>query len=203
MQRNLLRALLLAMTVLLVGALPAVAQSEDEGWLLANEDDSVVIAVQRDVAVGPTEQADGILVVEGERRHRRHRRPRLSAADADVTISGSERRIEDIFIAGGTLTLEDGATVGDVYYTGTEISGSDDDRHHRGEIRDAEEELRGRARGPWPCCLIVLLIFVAIGGVHRHAGDDPAGHRLRHRAGPACRAPPSATTCSRPSSWAC
>ncbi len=162
MERNLLRALLLAMTVLLVGALPAAAQTEDEGWLLANEDDSVVISIQRDVAVGPADQADlvivtdGVATIEGNVEN-------IAAADADVTVSGSTARVERIFIATGTLTLEDGATIGDVYYSGTEVT-QDDTVIVEGEVTDAQDEIVG-ALAAVVALLIVLLIFVLIGSV--------------------------------------
>ena len=162
MQRYLLRALLLAMTVLLVGALPAAAQSEDEGWLLANQDDSVVIGIQRDVAVGPAEQADLILVTEGVALIEGNVTT-LAAADADVTVSGSTARIDDIWMANGTLTLESGATVGDVHYAGTVIS-QDATVTIEGEVRDAEEDFVGWLAA-LAVLLVVVLIFVAIGSV--------------------------------------
>jgi hypothetical protein len=161
MQRNLLRALLLAMTVLLVGALPAAAQSEDEGWLLANEDDSVLIAIQRDVAVGSTESAEGIIVVEGEALIEGTVET-IFAADADVTISGAGAVVEQIFAVSGTLTVADGATIGDAFYTGTEVS-DDGTVTVTGEgLVDAQDELVG-ALAAIVALLIVVIIFVAIG----------------------------------------
>lgn len=162
MQRNLLRALLLAVTVLLVGALPAAAQSEDEGWLLTNQDDSVVIAVQRDVAVGPADQVESIVIAQGVATIEGNVE-NLVAADTDVTISGSTARVDKIFIAAGTLTLENGATIGDAYYTGTEVS-QDDTVLVDGEIFDAQDELVASLAAV-AALLIVVLIFVAIGGV--------------------------------------
>ncbi len=94
MQRNLWRALLLAMTVLLVGAFPAAAQSEaDDGWLLTSSDDSVLIGVKRDVAVGPTEQADGVIIVEGNAQIEGAVEG-IFAVDADVVITGSGASVE-------------------------------------------------------------------------------------------------------------
>jgi hypothetical protein len=162
MERNVLRALLLAMTVLLLGALPAAAQSDDDGWLLANDDDSVLIGIERDVSVGPTDQADLVIVtesvatIEGSVEN-------LAAAESDVTVSGSTARVERIFIATGTLTLEDGATVGDVFYSGTEVT-DDGTIIVEGEITNAQEELVG-ALAAVVAVLIVVLIFVLVGGV--------------------------------------
>jgi len=39
---------MLAMTMLIVGALPALAQSDD-GWMLTSEDDSVLVGYVMDV----------------------------------------------------------------------------------------------------------------------------------------------------------
>ena len=55
MQRNLWRALLLAMTVLLIGALPVLAQSSDEGRLLKSDEGSVLVGIQNDVALASGE----------------------------------------------------------------------------------------------------------------------------------------------------
>ena len=161
MQRNMWRALLLAMTVLLIGALPAAAQSED-GWLLSNEDDNVLIAIQRDIAVGPTEQADGIVVVEGEAVIEGNVES-LFAVDADVTISGSTAAVESLFTIAGTLTIDDGATIGDGFYTGTEVTIDEATVIVEGEIVNAQEELVG-AFAAVVAVLMVLLIFVIIGG---------------------------------------
>jgi MFS family permease len=162
MQRNLLRALLLAMTVLLVGALPAAAQSEDEGWLLSNQDDSVLLAIQEDVAVGPAEQADGIVIVKGTATIEGNVE-NLVAADADVTISGSTARVEHLFTVSGTLTLENGATIVDGYYTGTEVT-QDATVIVDGELVNAQEQIVG-ALAAVAALIVVVLIFVAIGGV--------------------------------------
>jgi hypothetical protein len=162
MQRNMLRALLLAMTVLLVGALPAAAQSEDEGWLLANEDGSVVLGVQQDVAVGPTETVEGIVLVDGDAVIEGNV-DTLAAADADVTISGSTARVNELYIAGGTLTLENGATIGDGYFWDTEIT-RDGTELIEGELSDAQSEFAG-ALVAVAALLFLLLIIVIIGGI--------------------------------------
>jgi hypothetical protein len=161
MQRNALRAFLLAMTVLLIGALPAAAQSDGEGWLLANEDDSVLIGIQQDVSVGPAEQADGIVVVDGQATIEGNV-DTLFATNSDVTVTGSTARIEQVFTIAGTLTLENGATLGDVYYAGTDVTQDDSVIIENGEAVNAQDELLG-ALGAVVAVLIVLLIFVAIG----------------------------------------
>jgi hypothetical protein len=162
MQRELLRALLLAVTVLLIGALPVAAQSEDEGWLLASEDESVVIAIQQDVTVGPAQQADSVVVVDGVASIEGNV-TNLAAADADVTVSGSTARVDKIFIAAGTLTLENGATVGDVFYADTVVS-QDDTVLVEGEIHDAQSELVASLAAV-VALLIVVVFFVAVGAV--------------------------------------
>jgi MFS family permease len=163
MQRNLVRALLLAMAVLLIGALPAAAQTQDEGWLLANEDDSVVIAIQRDVAVGALDTTDGIVVVEGQAVIEGTVET-IFAVDADVTVTGSSANVDQIFTIGGTLAIDNGATINDAYYTGTEVSVDETTVTVTGEVVDARDELVG-ALGAFALLMMVVLLFVAIGGV--------------------------------------
>ena len=164
MERNVLRALLLAMTVLLIGALPAVAQDETEGWLMANEDDSVVIAIQRDVAVGPADQADFILITDGVALIEGNVESLVGADDADITVSGSTARVENLFTFGGTLTLENGATIGEGYVGDTDVSQDETVIVESGELKDIEEEFVGWIAAV-AALLIVLLIFLAIGGI--------------------------------------
>jgi MFS family permease len=163
MERNVLRALLLAMTVLLIGALPVAAQSDEEGWLLANEDDSVVIGIQRDVAVGSADQADFVLVTEGQALIEGNVES-LVGADADVTVSGSTARVENLFTFGGTLTLENGATIGEGYIGDTEVSQDATVIIEDGELKDIQEEFVGWIAAI-AALLIVVLIFLAIGGI--------------------------------------
>jgi len=163
MQRNMWRALLLAMTVLLIGALPVAAQSEaEDGWLLTSSDDSVLIGIQRDVAVGATEQADGVVIVEGDALIEGAVES-LFAVDADVVITGSSAAVEQIFTIGGSLAIDDGATVTDGFYTGTEVSVSETANVADGAIVDAQEELAG-ALAAIIALIIVVLFFVLIGG---------------------------------------
>jgi MFS family permease len=161
MQRNVLRALLLAMTVLLIGALPAAAQDDDKGWLLANEDDSALIAVQRDIAVGQSETADGVVIVDGQAAIEGSVES-IFAVDADVTISGSSASVERVFTIAGTLTIADGATIGDAYYTGTEVTIDEANVTVTGEVTNAQEEVVG-ALAAVLAVLVVLVVFVVIG----------------------------------------
>lgn len=163
MQRNLVRALLLAMAVLLVGALPAAAQTQDEGWLLANEDDSVIIAIERDVAVGALDTADGIVIVEGQAVIE-GTVDTIFAVDADVTVTGSSADVDQIFTIGGTLAVDNGATINNAYYTGTEVSVDETTVTVSGEVINAQEELVG-ALAAFVMLMIVLVLFVAIGAV--------------------------------------
>ena len=163
MERNVLRALLLAMTVLLIGALPVAAQSDEEGWLVANEDDSVVIGIQRDVAIGSADQADFVLVTEGQALIEGNVES-LVGADADVTVSGSTARVENLFTFGGTLTLENGATIGEGYIGDTEVSQDETVIIEDGELKDIQEEFVGWIAAI-AALLIVVLIFLAIGGI--------------------------------------
>jgi hypothetical protein len=159
MQQNVWRAFLLAMTMILVGALPTMAQAED-GWLLASEDDSVLIGVQRDITINSTETADGVVVVEGDALILGAVEG-LFAVDANVTLSGAAANVQNLFTIGGTLVVETGATVGEGFYAGTEVNVSPT-AVIEGEIVNAQEELVG-ALAAIVALLVVGLIFLAIG----------------------------------------
>ena len=156
------RALLLAMSLLLLAAFPVAAQSdgEDEGWLLSSEDASVLIAAQQDVTVGPDEVVEGLVLLEGTGVIEGTVEGIL-AVDADVTISGPTAQVDRIFTISGSLTLADGAAVEDVFYTGTDVTGVDE-ALVTGELVNAQEELVG-ALAAIVAVLIVLIIFIAIG----------------------------------------
>jgi hypothetical protein len=160
MQRHLIRALLLAVSLLLLAAFPVTAQGEEEGWSFTSEDGNVLIAAQQDLAVGPTEAAEGLIVLDGSAVIEGTVEGIL-AIDSDVAISGPSASVERVFAAAGNLTIENGATVGDIYYTGTDVTGVDETLVS-GELVNAEEELVG-ALAAIVAVLIVLLIFVAIG----------------------------------------
>ncbi|MEX1294694.1 MAG: hypothetical protein AB1Z67_00850 [Candidatus Limnocylindrales bacterium] len=160
MERNVLRALLLAMTVLLVGALPVAAQSEEEGWQLTSEDG--VIAIEREVAVGATEQVDYVAIASGEALIEGSVE-RLWAADADVILRGPSAEVEQAFTAGGSLSLEGGAAIGDLYYAGTEVT-IDALSAVEGEFVDAEEEFAG-ALAAIVFALVVIGFILLIGAI--------------------------------------
>ncbi len=149
------------MTIIIVGALPAAAQSET-GWMLSSEDDSVLIGIQRDITVGATETAEGVVVVEGDALILGAVEG-LFAVDANVTLSGSAANVQNVFTVGGTLVVETGATVGEGYYAGTEVTVSPT-AVVEGEIVNAQEEMVG-ALAAIVALLIVGLIFIIIGGV--------------------------------------
>ncbi len=161
MQRNMVRAMLLAISLLLLVAIPVAAQSDDEGWSFSSTDDSVLIAAQQDIAVGPTESSDGLVVlestavVEGTVES-------LLAVDSDVTVTGASAQVERIFTIAGNLTVDGGATVGEIFYAGTELAVDETTATVTGDIVNAQEEIVG-ALAAVVAVLIVLLIFIAIG----------------------------------------
>ncbi len=161
MQRNVWRAFLFAMSMIIVGALPVMAQSEEPGWLLSSSDDSVLVAVGRDIAVGPTDTADGVMIVNGSARIEGVV-DGMVAVDADVIITGAGASVEKLFTLGGSLTLEAGAAVSELTYSGTDITGVDETLVS-GELVDAQQELAG-ALAALVAFLIVGLIFLIIGG---------------------------------------
>jgi len=210
MQRNLLRALLLAMAILLVGALPAMAQSDDglsladDGLSLTNDDGSVLIGLSNDVTLPAGAEADAIFVVnanalvEGTTKG-------LIAIDSDVTITGGDANVENVFAIGGSVNVENGATVDDITYIDSEV-GVASTAVLTGEIIDAEVELVD-ALAAVAVALLVIGFFIMIG-----AGLATLmaallvvawGTSQVRRAG--CVAPPStsATTSSRRSWSAC
>jgi hypothetical protein len=161
MQRNLVRAFMLAISVLILVALPVAAQDDDQGWLLSSKDDSVVVAIREDVTVAASESVDGVVVVNGEALIEGAVES-VFAIDADVTVTGSSASVERLFTISGSLTLADGATVGDVTYTGTTVDIDETTVNITGETRDAEEELVA-ALAAIAAVLIVLIIVVGIG----------------------------------------
>ena len=160
MHRNLVRALMLAVSLLLLAAMPVAAQS-DEGWSFTSEDESVLIAAGQDVIVGPTQTTDGLVVLEGAAVVE-GTVENILAVDSDVTISGASAKVERIFTIAGSLTVDDAATVGDIYYTNTELDAAALAALATGEVVDAQDGLVGVVAAI-AAVLIVLIIFVAIG----------------------------------------
>ena len=60
MQQNLWRAVLLAVTILMLGAMPVIAQTSNERTLLPNDDGSVLIGIQNDVTLAAGDEANAI-----------------------------------------------------------------------------------------------------------------------------------------------
>ena len=162
MQQNLVRAMLLAISLLLLAAVPVAAQSEEEGWFLASEDDTVLVGIRQDVSVGTTSESDFVLVTEASALIQGSVET-LVAADSEVVITGPSANVERVFSATGTLTVADGATVGDVYYSETVLDIDEATVTVTGEVTDAREGIVGVVAAI-AAVLIVLLIFIAIGG---------------------------------------
>ena len=156
MQRHSWRALLLAVAVLLVAALPVLAQTTDEDGLPGRDDGSVLIGIQNDIRLAPGEQADAVVVVQSDALIEGSTRA-IVMVDADVTISGVGASVDGIFAIGGSLTIEPGASVQDVAYVDTAITGD-----VTGELNDIQTDLAG-AVGWIAAALVIFLIFVWIG----------------------------------------
>ena len=115
MRNHAWRALLLAVAILIIGALPALAQSGDKA--LPGDDGSVLVGIQNDVTLPAGSEADAVIVVgssaliEGVAKG-------LVAIDSDVTITGTGAAVDSVFVVGGTLNVTNGATVTDVAYCG-------------------------------------------------------------------------------------
>jgi len=151
------RALLLALTILIIGALPVLAQTEDEGLLEPN-DGSVLIGVQNDISLPAGAEADGVIIIAGDALIEGVTKG-LLAVDADVTVSGPGASVDGIFTVGGSLTIENGASVMDVGYVDTTIVGEE---LVTGEVRDIETDMAGVV-GWIAAAILVILFFVFIG----------------------------------------
>lgn len=160
MQRNLLRALLLAMTILLVGALPAMAQTDD-GVTLSNETGSVLVGLQNDVELPAGSEADAVIVVGG-RALIEGAANGVIAFDSDVVITGSSASVDSIFTAGGTLTIESGATVEDIVYADTEVAIDATAVVDPDNVRDIQTDLAG-ALAFVAAAILVVMFFIWIG----------------------------------------
>lgn len=160
MQRNLWRALLLAFTMLLIGALPVVAQTSDSDSLFKGDNGSVLIGIQNDVSLAAGQEADGVLIIDGSALIQGEARG-LVAIDADVTVQGSGATVDGIFIIGGSLTIESEATVDGVAYidTALTISSPNVDTDN---VRDIQTELAG-ALGWVVAAVIIFIFFIWIG----------------------------------------
>jgi hypothetical protein len=160
MQRNLLRALLLATTILLVGALPAMAQT-DEGVTLSTETGSVLVGLQNDVELPAGSEANAVIVIDG-RALIEGAASGVIAFDSDVVITGPEASVDSIFTAGGTLTIENGATVEDVVYADTEVTIGTTAVVDPEKVRDLQTDLAG-ALAFIAAAILVVMFFIWIG----------------------------------------
>jgi hypothetical protein len=86
----------------------------------------------------------------------------LVAVDSDVILQGPGASVERMFTVSGTLTVEGGATAGEVAYIQTDISGVPDGAV-TGELVNAEEELVG-ALAVVAAAIFIIGLFVVIGG---------------------------------------
>ena len=159
MQRTLMRAVRLAMSLLLLAAFPVAAQSD--GWRFTSEDESVLIAAQQDVIVAATDTTDNLIVLDGTALVEGQVED-IYAVDADITLSGDTASVERIFTLAGSLTVDEGATIGDLYYSGTELDETAIRASVTGELVNAQEELVGYVAAI-AAVIIVLLIFIVIG----------------------------------------
>jgi hypothetical protein len=151
------RALLLVMTILLVSGAPILAQSDDPG-LLRDDDGSVLVGIRNDVTLPAGAVADAVFVVQGTAIIEGATKG-LVAIDSAVTITGTGASVDSVFIVGGTLDIADGATVRDVAYADTAITGQE---LVTGEVRDARTDVAGAAA--WFATVVaVILFFVFIG----------------------------------------
>lgn len=149
------RALLLVITILLIGVLPVMAQSE---LGLDRDDGSVLVGVRNDVTLASGQSADGVFVVQGAALIEGAAKA-VVAIDADVTVSGPGASVEDIFTVGGTLTIENGASVEDVAFVDTAVTGSE---LVTGNLRDAKVDMAGVAA--WLGTILVVGFFIVLIG---------------------------------------
>jgi hypothetical protein len=150
------RTLLLAATILFIGGLPVLAQSD--AGPLGRVDGSVLVGIQNDVALASGESADAVFVVRGSAVIEGEA-DAVVAIDSDVTITGTGASVDDVFTVGGTLTIESGASVEDVAYVDTVVTGGE---LVTGELRDAEVDWAGAAA--WLGTILVVGFFVVLIG---------------------------------------
>jgi len=150
---------MLAMTVLLVGALPALAQS-DEGLTLTNDEGNVLIGLSNDIELPAGTDANAVVVVNGMALIEGTTNG-LVAIDADVTITGTGAEVESVFAVGSSIDVESGATVKDITYIDSEVTVATT-ATLTGELIDAEEEWLG-ALAAVAVVLLFLAFFVVIG----------------------------------------
>jgi hypothetical protein len=151
------RALLLAVTLLLIGGAPMLAQTDEPG-LLRSDDGSVLVGIRNDVTLPAGASADAVFVVQGSALIEGATKG-LVAVDSDVTITGPGASVEGIFIVGGTLAIENGASVKDLGYAETTITGQE---LVTGQVRDVKTDVAGAFA--WILtALAIIAFFIFIG----------------------------------------
>lgn len=157
MHRSLWRALLLAVTILLIGALPVAAQTIDDGTSIVSPDGSVLIGIQNDIDLASGEEADGVVIVQSSGSIAGTAKG-LVMVDGDVTVA-SGGSVDSVFAVGGTLTIEPGGSVRDLAYANTTIVGQE---NVTGQVSDLQTDIAG-AVGWIAAALFIFLVFIWIG----------------------------------------
>jgi len=160
MQRNMWRAAMLACTILLVGALPVVAQSTDEGTFFGSEG-QVLVGVQQDLTLAAGETADALVILDGTATIEGDV-DGLVMIGSDVVVQGAGANVDGFFAIGGTLSIGDGATVGEGAFTNTAVTVSPAANVEDDSLHDMQEELAG-ALGFIVAGLIIVIFFIWIG----------------------------------------
>jgi hypothetical protein len=174
MQKNVLRVMLLAMVALMFGAATATAQTESpapteapaatttetEGRVIGRDDGSVLIGVSNDVALAAGDTTDAVLIIQGSALIEGTTEG-VVAVDSDVIVQGPDASVEGIFTIGGSLTVIDGASVENIGYVDTDVSGVDA-ALISGDFSDIQNDVVTFAT--WAVAWVaVLLFFVWIG----------------------------------------
>ena len=175
MHKHVLRVMLLAMVALMFGAVTATAQTESpapaaseapaattetEGRIVGREDGSVLIGISNDVALAAGDSTDGVVIIEGSALIEGSTQG-VVAIEADVVIQGPEASVEGIIAIGGSLTVANGASVKNIGYVETDVSGVDT-ALVSGDFTDIQTEIATFA--VWAVAWVaVLLFFVWIG----------------------------------------
>jgi hypothetical protein len=151
---------LLAVTILLIGAIPAMAQSDEEGLSLATDDGSVLVGLQNDIVVPVGQSADLVFVVDGTARVEGSAEV-IVAFDSEVVVSGPSASVDNIFTVGGSLAVDGGASVEELAYADTDVTGVTAGSVS-GEVRDVQTDLAG-ALAFVAAALVIVAFFVWIG----------------------------------------
>ena len=176
MQRFVPRVLLLAMIALMLSAVTVAAQTESpepaataeppaaatdtSGRRLGGEDGSVLMGIGNDVTLAAGDAANAIVIIEGTAVIEGATEG-IVAIEADVTIQGPDASVEGIITIGGSLTIANGASVENVGYVDTDVSGVDT-ALVSGDFSDIQTEIATFLT--WAVAWVaVLLFFVWIG----------------------------------------